>query len=61
MAQNGSVRTNSNVPNHSADESKKYDMDRIISCMPKVGYINSEGHTVLPRSEYCEEDDIYEE
>lgn len=26
-----------------------------------VGSTDSEGHTILPASEYCEEDDIYDE
>lgn len=33
----------------SAGEPKEFDADFVISRMKKVGYINSEGYTVLPK------------
>jgi hypothetical protein len=44
----------------SAKEKSKRDIDMkyVISRMPKVGYIDSEGYTVLPK-EYDDDDDDY--
>ena len=46
---------------HGDVSEKPFDMREFIKGMPKIGYINSEGHTVLPSSHYHKEDDIYEE
>jgi len=37
---------------------KEFDMKAVISRMPKVGYFDSEGYTVLPK-DYDDEDDDY--
>jgi hypothetical protein len=37
---------------------KEFDMKDVISRMPKVGYFDSEGYTVLPK-DYDDDDDDY--
>jgi len=37
---------------------KEFDMKAVISRMPKVGYFDSEGYTVLPK-DYDDDDDDY--
>jgi len=61
MEHNGDAKTNGEAPRHNAKYPKDFDIDSVISRLPKVGYINSEGYTVLPSSYYHEEDDIYDE
>jgi len=51
MVQNVCVKTKKEIV-HShcpAAESEEFDMDLAIACMKEVGYINSEGYTVLPK------------
>jgi len=48
MEQQCYLNEKKDAAHHSDDESKEFDVDFIISRMKKVGYINSEGYTVLP-------------
>lgn len=43
------------------EEEKERKLDEAIKRIPVVGYIDENGNTVLPRSEYDPEDDIWDE
>jgi hypothetical protein len=51
---------NKTVHNHHSEDDD-FDIDLIISKMPKVGYRDSDGVLVLPKEYYNPADDDYDE
>jgi hypothetical protein len=49
MAEHVNAKVKKETAHHSADEPPAFDVDFVISRMKKVGYIDSEGYTVLPK------------